>query len=404
MKADYVLYAFHNLVMRKMRSTLTILSIVIGIAAIYALVSFGQGLSSYVDNLSSTIGKDKLLVQAKGIGAPGTDASFFISKKEIDFLEGVNGIAEITGLYMKTVAVDHDRQLKYVFASGVPVDDHKKLVDETFSLTLDKGRELRNGDKMKAVLGYNYQLPEKIFKRPLTLQDTIMINGQTVSIIGFYESIGNPQDDSNIYMTPETMEFLFPEAKDKFQIGIARADASVDASQLAERAQEKLRKFKDQKKGEEDFYIQTFDQAIATFNTILTVINGALVLIALISLLIAAVNITNTMYTTVLERTKDIGVMKAIGAKNSDIMLLFLTEAGMVGFVGGVLGVVLGYLLASAGGAIAAGAGYSLLKPAFSPLITIGCIFFSVAVGIFAGFMPSYQASKLKPVDALRYE
>ena len=177
-----------------------------------------------------------------------------------------------------------------------------------------------------------------------------------------------------------------------------------DPAEVAEKAEEKLRKFKDQKKGEEDFYIMTFEQAIEMFGSILSVINGVLVLIALVSLLVAGVNITNTMYTAVLERTKEIGIMKAIGAKNSDIVMIFLFESAVVGLFGGILGVLLGYLIAKGGGIIAANAGYSFLQPAFAPSLIIGCLLFSTLMGIIAGVMPARQASKMNPTDALHYE
>ena len=129
-----------------------------------------------------------------------------------------------------------------------------------------------------------------------------------------------------------------------------------------------------------------------------------LVLIALISLVVASVNIMNTMYTSTIERTQEIGVMKAIGARNKDILFIFVFEAGVLGMLGGLFGVTLGFLVSSAGGAAAAAAGYTSLQPIFPLALTLSCILFSTAVGAGAGFLPALQASKLKPVDALRYE
>jgi len=112
----------------------------------------------------------------------------------------------------------------------------------------------------------------------------------------------------------------------------------------------------------------------------------------------------NTMYTAVLERTKEIGVMKSLGAKNSDIVFIFIFESGLLGSIGGILGVIFGYIIASLGGQAAASAGFSLLKPIFPPVLIIGCILFAFLVGAGAGLLPARQASQLKPVDALRYE
>ena len=150
--------------------------------------------------------------------------------------------------------------------------------------------------------------------------------------------------------------------------------------------------------------MQTYEDAIAVFNTILLIINGVLVLIALVSLLVATVNIMNTMYTAVLERTSEIGVMKAIGATNESILMLFIVESGLLSLIGGIFGVGVGYLIATTGGAMAAAAGYSFLKPVFPFWLILGCLVFSFLVGALAGYLPAKQASRLQPVDALRYE
>jgi len=112
----------------------------------------------------------------------------------------------------------------------------------------------------------------------------------------------------------------------------------------------------------------------------------------------------NTMYTAVLERTREIGIMKAIGATNHDILVIFVIESGVLGLIGAALGALLGYLIASAGGAIAAAAGYSILKPVFPAWLVLGCLGFGLALGCASGFLPARQAAQLKPVDSLRYE
>ena len=404
MKTDYFKYAIDNLLHRKMRSWLTVLSILIGITAIFALVSFGQGLSSYVDNISNEAGRDKLLFQSSKTQAPGADDTFSLKKEEIDFLRKVNGIKEVAATYIKVAETEFDKQKKYVFIFGIKQNEEYKLVEEAFTLKLDKGRRLKHGDKFDVVLGYNYQLPSKIFKKAIGLRDKIKINGKDFEVVGFYKSIGNPQDDSNLYITDEAFEELYPLLVDKFQFGIARSEKSVASKELAEFAEDKLRRFKGLDKGEEDFSIQTFQQAVETFTNILNVINAVLVLIALISLIVAGVNITNTMYTAVLERTKEIGIMKAVRAQNKDIMLIFLLESGMLGLIGGALGVACGYLIASIGGQIAVGYGYAILQPVFSWALVVGCLWFAFFIGAIAGLLPAKQASRLRPVDALRYE
>jgi putative ABC transport system permease protein len=137
---------------------------------------------------------------------------------------------------------------------------------------------------------------------------------------------------------------------------------------------------------------------------VLNVLSGILILVALISVAVAFVNTMNTMYTAVLERTREIGIMKAIGARNENILFIFVFESALLGFVGGVAGIMLGYLISSFGGAVAVAAGYSLLQPAFPWYLIVGCLLFAFIVGILSGLLPAMKASKLDPVEALRYE
>jgi putative ABC transport system permease protein len=197
---------------------------------------------------------------------------------------------------------------------------------------------------------------------------------------------------------------LYPDVRDKFGYVILQADKGVNPSELGDKIEEKLRKYNNQKKGEENFYVQTYEDALATFGAILDVLNGILILIALISLIVAAVNIINTMYTTVLERTKEIGIMKSIGAQNHKILSIFVFEAGFLGLIGGVFGIFFGYVIAKIGGNIAIANNYSFLQPIFPMYLIVGCLLFSFFIGIVSGLWPARKASRLKPVDALRYE
>lgn len=396
-------YSLQNLQKRKLRSWLSVISILIGITSIFALLSFGIGIQNYVNALAEESGGNKLFVQAKSVGAPGTDENFFLSKDDVDFVGKIIGVNEIVGMYFKAAEIKLDKQKKFTFVMGIDTGS-LDFIQETFSIDIIKGRQLKKGDLDKVVLGYNYQLEDKIFKKALKLGDKIEINSKPFEVVGFYDEVGNPQDDSQAYITDRAFEALFPALKDRFGFVMLSAQKDVIPSELADKINDKLRKFKNQDKGKENFFVQTFEDAVATFSTIINVINGMLVLIAFVSLIVAFVNIMNTMYTAIIERTKEIGVMKAIGAKNSDILIVFVVESGLIGLIGGVLGILLGYIVSSIGGSIAAASGFALLKPAYPLSLIFGCLFFSLFVGAVAGFFPARRASKLKPVDALRYE
>ena len=176
-----------------------------------------------------------------------------------------------------------------------------------------------------------------------------------------------------------------------------------EINDVASRIEDKMRKDRKEKKGEEDFSVQTPVKALGTVNLILNIINLIVTGIAAISLVVGGIGIMNTMYTSVLERTKEIGIMKAIGARNSDVMKIFLIESGLLGLVGGVVGAVIGLLLAfGVSGAANAAFGSVILKVTLSWPLLLMSISFSLIIGIVSGISPAIQASKLKPVDALR--
>jgi len=403
MNLDNIIYALGNLWHRKTRSFLTILSILIGIMAVFGIISFGIGIRAYMDKVAEQAGTDKLFLEAKGMSGPGSDSTFELSKDDIDFVSRIKDVNDITGFYMKVVEIKYRKEIKYEYLLGL---DMKKIsiFKETGDIKVVKGRELKEGELGSIIVGYNYQLENKNFKKAVKLGDRIEINGVPFEVVGFFSEVGSPQDDAQIYVTREQYELMYPEKKDKYTYAIIKADKGVDPQNLADRITEKLRKHKGQDKGKETFFVQSFTDLLQTFGNIINILNGILILIALVSLIVAFVNIMNTMYTAVLERTQEIGIMKAIGASNEEILKVFVLESGLLGFIGGALGVIAGYFVASAGGAIAAASGYSLLKPIFPWYLILGCIFFATLVGVLAGLLPAYQASKLKPVDALRYE
>ena len=154
-----------------------------------------------------------------------------------------------------------------------------------------------------------------------------------------------------------------------------------------------------------DFSILTPEELLSSFASILSIVTGFLLGVAAISLLVGAIGITNTMYTSVLERTKEIGVMKAVGAKNSDILTIFLIESGLLGLTGGVIGVLLGMGIGKVIEYIAVHQlQTNLLQVVFPVYLIAGCLIFAFLIGAISGTLPAYRASKIRPVVALRYE
>ena len=406
MIGDLINYIIQNIRHRFTRSSLTILSILIGIMSIFVLISFGEGLRNYMNVMAEEMGTDKLIAQPKGFGAPGS-TGVYLTKDDLDFIKKQNGVSEATGAIVRQseVKIDEKKVGKWVFIMGMPTEpNEQKLMEEAFAgYGILKGRAVKKGDENKVALGYNYMLANKVFSKPLKPGDNIFIKGKSFDIVGFYEEIGNPNDDANVYLANDVIKELF-DTGDNYDYIFIRTEKGANPTEVADKVEEKLRKKNGQKEGEEDFYVQSFEQLLETFGTVLLVLNSILVIIAGISVVVAAVNIMNTMYTAVLERTKEIGIMKSIGARNSYILLIFFIESGFLGLIGGAIGVLLGFGLAKLGGIAIAAAGYSFLQPYFPWWLIVGCLVFSFLVGAGSGFFPARAASRLKPVDALRYE
>jgi len=393
-----------NLKKRKLRSFLTILSVFIGVTALFVLISFGQGLVGFVDDFATKMGDDKIIVQPKGtgFGPPSPDSNIVFTEKELNFVEDISGVEEASGIYFDIAEVEFEERKKYIYIIGSDIKEHKKLIEEIYSLEIETGRELKGKEKKDAVLGYGYSIDDGTFPNEVKLGDKLLVNGIEVKVKGFYEKVGNPVDDYNVYLTLNGFEEIF--SPDNYQSIIVRSSPGEEPAELASKIQEELRKERGQSRGNEDFFVETFEQVIKSFTSILSTINVVLILIALISLIVAGVNIANTMYASVLERTRDIGVMKAIGAKNHLILTTFALESGFLSLIGGVLATLIGTLISISAGKLVASSGYGMLSPALNFKLYLGCILFSLFIGIVAGILPAYRASKMNPVDALRYE
>lgn len=378
---------------------MTVFSILIGIATIFIFISFGAGLYNYVDTYTEGSSADKLLIMAKGGGIPGMDDTIKLTDEDIKAIEKVAGIYGASGAYFNSVKTNFKGETKYTFVTSY--DPRNPLVLELFNIDIISGRSLNSGD-LGVVLGYSYLIDGKIFEEGLEVNDIIEVDSHKLKVLGFFEEIGNPADDANIYMTNDRFLELFP-SKTSYAEIVARAEIS-NLNEVIEDVEKNLRKERDVEKGKEDFYVQSFEDLIESFSGALDVIIYFIILIALISVLVSAINTANTMITSVLERYKEIGVLKAIGARNSEIITIFLFESAFLGFISGVFGVLLGWGLSTLAGSILKELGYGFLQPYFTPLLFIGLILFAILTGAISGVFPAIKASKINVVDSLRYE
>lgn len=398
---EIIKYSLKNLWKRRFRSFLTILSIFTGIATIFIFVSFGLGLYSYIGEVASESSADKVVIRSKGIGAPGLDTTFKLTDKDLETIEKTQGVYEAVGVYTKVAEVKKDK--KSVYAYLISIDPEKPLVMELSNVGIEKGRSLKKTDSGKVILGYNYKIPGKIFTKAIELNEKIKVQGKELRVVGFMEAVGSPPDDAQIYVLNDEVGDLYPNENLSYGWIVARVDKN-NIDLVIDRIEKNLRKERGLEKGKEDFYVQSFRDLIETYSKVLNIVIGFIILIALISVVVSAINTTNTMVTSVLERTKEIGTMKAIGAKNFEIFNLFLFESSFLGFVAGVIGVVLGYSISFTIEQVLKGFGWGFLKPSYTIELFLGCIIFAVLTGAVSGTVPALNAAKIKPADTLRYE
>ncbi|MBI2629123.1 ABC transporter permease [Candidatus Pacearchaeota archaeon] len=403
MITDYFDIAWKNLRKRKLRSWLTIVGIVISVATIFTLISLSIGLQNAVKEQFETLGGDKFFIQPKGqLGPPQAGSLVRLTTKDVDVIDKVNGVKRTTYFTIGNAQIEFEKEKRFFSVLGIPAEG-MKLYTETGSINIEEGRNLKNGDTGKIVIGNHYKT-RNIFQKPVKAGDKFIINDEDFEVAGIFESIGNPEDDRNIIMVDEDFKELF-NSGDRVDAVMVQVNEGADVKAVADAVEKKLRKFRNVDEKNQDFTILTPEEILAIFGTVLGIITVFLGAIAAISLLVGAIGITNTMYTSVLERTKEIGIMKAVGAKNKDILFIFLIESGLIGLVGGVIGVVFGYSISKTIELIATQSlGTNLLQAAAPLYLIAGCLAFAFLIGSVSGTWPAWRASKIKVVDAIRYE
>lgn len=402
---EYLGLALSSLRKRRLRSWLTMIGIFIGIAAVVSLLSLGQGMQRAIEEQFFQLGVDKVTISTKGIqmGPPGSNTAVQLTQDDLDAVERARGVEIATGRLIEQVTVrfNDDERYPFLVTAGSTIEQ-KALLDDVAQVEIIEGRPLKPGDQWKVIIPEGYTDTPRFNGKPLAVGDKISINGQAVDVVGVARRTGNPFVDGSFQMMEEPVRDLLG-LPEKFGALIAQVDTTQDLNRVVQNIEKELRNERNLDEGDEDFEVQTAEDVLSTFGTILNIVTAVLIGIASISLIVGGVGITNTMFTAVLERKREIGIMKAIGARNSDVILIFLFEAGLLGLVGGVIGLLigmgLGYLVEfSAYQAF----GKSLINARFPPALIIGSLAFSFILGALAGSIPAYRAGRLPPVEALR--
>jgi len=407
--SENIKIAFRALRANKMRSILTILGIVIGVATVVALLSIGEGATaSITDSIQS--GGSNLLTVAPGkmqMSMSGQSRQpSYLYYKDYQLLERglTSNIAAMVPVYQSNYTVKFGDESFNTATVGV-MEDHK----EVRSFTVEEGRFISEGDNksqsLVAVMGSS--VAEDLFGELSPVGKTISINGLKFKVIGALESKGSSfgSPDENIFIPIETgYNKLFGETAlhngkrtvNNILISVEDTDSMETVSAQVEYM---IRRSHDLKPSDElDFNVMSQSDTLETLNSVtqtLTIFLGA---IAGISLLVGGIGIMNIMLVSVTERTKEIGLRKAVGATKNQILTQFLIETVTLSLLGGIIGILLGVGIAvifSVTGLI-------------SSVITADAIllafFFALIIGVFFGLYPAFRAATLHPMVALRYE
>ncbi|MFH1771022.1 MAG: ABC transporter permease [archaeon] len=405
MLKDYFKIAVNSILHRKLRSWLTMIGIFIGIAAVVALISLGQGMQNAVNAQFGKVGANRIMVSPGGaIAGPLSDdlGSGQLYNDDVDAIKRVKGVEFATGTVTKIAEVKFGDETQYISVMGFDTDtETARFMGQLGFFDIEFGREIKSGATTETVAGY--KVAKDLFDKKLVVGNNIYIEGTKFSIVGVQKNAGTGIHDALFRIPKDTAEELF--AKENPSTIFVKVRDGYDPPSVADDISKTLRKEHDVEEGKEDFAVQLASDVIASFNSILIAIQVVIIGIAAISIVVGAVGITNTMYTSVLERTQEIGIMKAIGARNSSILKIFLIESGLLGLIGGAIGILIGTGLAKVVEIIAAQAlGSDLLKAYFPWYLILGALLFSFIMGAVAGTTPARQASKMNPTDALRYE
>jgi len=405
MISDYFLLALNNLKKRGLRSWLTILGVFIGIAAVVALISMGAGLRTAITGQFGSLSIDTLTIQNKGsgLGPPGSTVIEKLNKNDKKIIENIRGVDFVIPRLIRVGKLEYNGISGFGYGADLPEEKEAlNFIYSSFDVEAESGRLLQPGDRGKIMLG-NFFAETNDFEKNFRVGSKVWINNRLFEVIGILEKSSNFQLNAIVFFMNDDMEDLFNTGEDEYDLIIAKIQNKNQIEEIAKKIEDKLRKDRNEKLGEESFTVETPIQALESVNNILDIVNIIVIGIAMISLIVGGVGIANTMYTSVIERTSEIGIMKAIGAENKDVLMIFLIESGLLGLVGGIVGAILGLGIALGASSVASQAlGADLFQITISYPLLLGAISFSFFVGILSGILPAIQASKLKIVDALR--
>ncbi|OGI12262.1 hypothetical protein A3K64_02965 [Candidatus Micrarchaeota archaeon RBG_16_36_9] len=417
--SDIVKFSFNNLMQRGLRSWLTILGIVIGVAAVVAIISVGNGTQQIIASQLGGLGADIITISpgsSRAFGFQGfrepsetTTSQQNLTYKDVQIIKTVSGVQYVDGIVSGRVDVVYLAQTISLSVEGVDPLAWEKMT----TAQLDSGRFLTAGDTNSIVIGYS--VANNVFKQPLVINTQINVGGETFKIVGILQESGGFVGSDNMIIMPisaarNILDNVVSNQVTAIQVKVS--DPSL-MNATAGAIDQKLMILRHVNADTRDYTISSSQTLQQTISSVTGTLSLFLTGIAAIALLVGAVGIANTMFMSVMERTKQIGVLKALGITNLEVTLSYLTESSIMGFIGGLLGIFFGFIASGivselgvrfigAGGG--RGVGNITSLTVITPDLILFALGFSVIIGALSGYFPARRAAKLEPVEALRYE
>jgi putative ABC transport system permease protein len=403
---EAVSYALKNLRSRQLRSWLTIIGIVIGVVAMVVITSVTEGVNKSVTDLLSSFGADKMFIVpvnidkgASGLGAMSgaTASTGKLYQNDVDSVKSVAGVTDTArAVYGRADVKFRDKEIS---TAVYGVDSSIFTIFSDF-FKLDKGRAFLESERKAVILGYDASNTMFGKDKP-DVGSTMQINGKDYKVVGVEADVGNSlqaHDNSAIFVPFDDGRELFKSQLATNEVGLiyVAVDPGLDPNEIKSAIEQKIANNHRVTLDNKDFSVITADFVKQTVGAILDLLSELLFAITAVATVVGGIGISNTMFMAVLERVREIGVLKSVGATERDIQLIFLTESALIGFIGGAIGFVLAIAILFVAGQF--GVPY-LIRIRWVLFVFV----FSVGVGVAAGFLPARQAAKMDPVKALGY-
>ena len=396
---ETVRQAFQNIWSNKFRTFLTMLGIIIGVMAVIVIVGLGNGMTQSIKDSFSDMGTDLLSVQVMGYGARSVsvDSVYDIVESHPDIFESVSPTGSVSG----TVKVGTESY------SNTTVKGVSEVYFEMLGYTIDEGRllnyvDLENNKKVCVVGAYL----NRVAYGGNALGQTIKIGATKYTIVGVLEAKVTDLEDQegsndDMIFVPYTtaMRANHSSTVSSYSVAIADENKLSEGKTILEDALQELLH------SDSGYMVTSLSEMLDTMTSMVNMVVTILTAIAAISLLVGGIGIMNIMMVSVTERTREIGIRKALGAQESTILGLFVTEAAATSALGGVLGIGLGYLLSTVANRILPMVLTDMtltVSPSLGSVVVAFSI--SVGIGVLFGYLPARRAARLNPIEALRYD